>query len=405
MKFTVQRRSLLILAVTFLFLLLGCASEQSSQGNTVKQADNRKSSYTDSTTHKRDSMNEVFTDSVKPESAEADTVTPHKTINNDRRVIHKSHPLYRYPTTQLFQVSVGTVSSSKTRNLFKDSLRIDVSLDTLKYTDIPKFNEFPSPDGSKAGFHDPYTGCYYTGSFNSYNVFNASEIYGDLVLSREYHVDSLIKAKTTKHSAKSLYPFGRYVIWLPDRSWQSGDSEFHPDSFDGIRRLKRHEIDPPDVTTFHWLLDSLIRRGYPAESPTDSIVYKEGCAGDDFGDIDYYRLRYESLSDDMKSQYDIIVKRTDSIYRIVSIVQNVRPPMRLGYEERRQWAKSMGFYSSKAEDRESLTIMGSVDLQFDGRYEVMIYRYNSGDGFHDWSYYIMGEDGKVVGRSERGSGC
>lgn len=371
-----------------LLLLLGCNSketvEESGNGNAAPagtvQADN---------------------------SASVDTIATPTTVSYDWRVIHKDHPRYRYPTTPHFQVSIRSVSAHFTRDYFKDSLDIDVSFDTLKYSDISKFAEYPPPDGSKAGFHDPYTGCYYTGSFDSYLVFNAAEIYGDLILSREYHVDSLIEAKAAGHNAKSLHPFGRYVIWLPDSSRQPYDSEFHPENFDGIRRLKRHEIEPPDVTAFHWLLDSLRGRGLPADSPTDSIVYKEGCAGDDSGDIDYYRLRYTSLSEELKSRYDIIVKRTDTLYRIMGIAKNVSHPKRLSYEETRQWEKRMGFYRGIAEDKESLTIMGPVDLMFDGRYEIMIYRNSSMQGgtFGDWSYYIMDEDGKVIGVSEGGSSC
>lgn len=299
-------------------------------------------------------------------------------------------------------------------NLLNGQETVDYRLwevtDTLSYNLIPEFADLPDISRNKIGVHDPILGVYYVAPFQEYllqyeGMSAGSD--GEVTIHESYCNLNLPDLLSQEKRGKAKGRWGHCAVWIPTEKWQLGDTKFHPDKFNGVRQLKRHEIEIPDVREFSWFLDSLKNRGLQTDSSLDSLKYLGGCAGDDADNIDYYRLVYYATSDTIQSKYEMIVKRDKEVFAILKITATLKPPHKIDVSNYLQiWEYNKEMYINIAEFDDIVNLLGPVDLQFDGVYEIVIleqsWRFN-GSG---WSNKIIGEDGKQIGQGEiGGDGC
>lgn len=258
--------------------------------------------------------------------------------------------------------------------------------------------------GDRIGFHDPTDGSYFTLMLNRFGLQH-HEIQGTVSLVAVFEIDSLTERRKSKleKPAPSERSYWRVcAAWKPLQ--KDRDLSFHPDNYSGVRQLKRITCEEPSMDRFTWLGDSLVKRGLSANTGNDSLVLMKTYPGDDNGDIDFYQVEYIAVTDTVKSIHRVIIQRIREQYRIASTATS-RFPMGLSDDE--YWkAESNEFLYH----RESVNILGIVDLDFNGLYELMLSEHDSdlGDTHGSWGYYILdcsGEKPRRIGRELGGSSC
>ncbi len=305
----------------------------------------------------------------------------------------------------LFQTSISETVSQLGKYFSVE----DYNWGAYDYRLIPDFSDVPEHYNINIGFHDPSSGCYFRGNFLQYNLDIVGEDIGErdeINLYGLFSIDSIVFSKVQEYNTLSPQQVKRtsrkYIAWKPDEKWQDGDSEYHPAKFDSIRRLARLEIDTPDVSGFTWLHDSLKNRGLQTDSTLDSLQYIVGCAGDDAGRIDYYQLHFNTRSDSLICRHKMIVQRTDSKYRIVTIRTEFKLPVTrpgnkgnlrsFNWQDVQLWEEKMGKFLHIGR-KHKVFLLGPVDLQFDGVYEIVVntasYINRGAPGLYDIVYKVF----------------
>ncbi len=260
--------------------------------------------------------------------------------------------------------------------------------------------------GDRLGFHDPLDGTYFVLTLKQFRR-EYHEIQGSVSLVATFEVDSLIAKRKAE---LGMLPFSDRGYWSVVTCWKPAPVQdekktmFHPDKFTGVQQVKRTICVELPIDRFFWVGDSLVKRGLEANTGNDSLRLMKSYAGDDEGDIDFYQFEYTSRTDTVKSVHRVIAQRNGSSFRIVNL-QTSRIPVGRSNEE---------YWKVESNERlyhlETVGIIGIVDLDFDGVYEIMLnYDYSDLGSTHgDWDYFILdcsGDKPKTIGRGLGGSSC
>ena len=275
-------------------------------------------------------------------------------------------------------------------------------IDTFHWQNMPFFESNPFRLHDRIGLHDPERGIYFTAEIDSFRISPAGEL--------KYTVDLVAKLSLIDDNRNiDAPPFFQLdslsellVAWYPKDVANDSTGKYHPAGFDGIRYLPKRKLQLPSYP--YRLNDSLRFRGLERKNEIFSWQLVNSCAGDDSGRVDYLHYRGSFATDTSAGVHDILLKRAGYRFSIVNIWTSRQPMGKKHWDEYR----ANDIYSRY--ERHSFRLVGPVDLEFDGIYEIVIdYWWNDLGGTHGgWEKYILdcsGQKPRRIGRFLGGSSC
>ena len=204
--------------------------------------------------------------------------------------------------------------------------------------------------GNKIGIHDPVNGIFYTSEIDKYYI-------GHAIVASE-----LVSAFKVIKDLRCMI----FVYWKPDNS-QLVELANNHDDLTPIHTLRKFNIDSVDISDYLWIIDSLrVDYGREGLSP-DSLRFHRSCAGDSFGNINYYLFEHKFTNDSIYANHTVLIREMNGVNSILEIGET-------------RWAHQNGAvpgiwsrpYAPHLYHDHKIYFIGAVDLDFDGVYELLL---------------------------------
>jgi len=303
-----------------------------------------------------------------------------------------------YLDTLQIRINVISLADGTLNGFLKTNYNINErsrELDTLNWRDLPHFDQNPFTEGDRLGFFDPSNQIYFTAPIDSFQIDGCHEL--------KYSVDlqAICNIPINQFWSKSA-KFPCFIVWFPVDSLSWEISKYHPDKFSGVKHLEYNDANLRHGQWLYWLNDTLRNRGQETVYGIYNWDPESLLPGDDKCNNIFLHLRAPFASDSTAGYHDLIIRREGWKHKLRMIRTTRSPLKRDTYDE--------VVYNGGRYGRNNISLIGVVDLEFDGIYELVVRESQSDLGdTHGYSqiYILKFKDGKFfrVGKSWSHSSC